>query len=129
MASEQNGGWTLCDACWDFSTCAVMTRDVYKGVFRTLLPHIVIVGVGEKPDSNLLQAQVAMDERVGVVVNEDLRSTMPGVYAIGDISSFPLKPYGRVTRMEHVTNARAQATHVVQLTCEEEGNGHSETEE
>lgn len=101
----------------------VVVQDIDTGVLRTLLADIVIVGVGAKPDTGLLMGQVAMDERGGVMVNSDLRTTMHGVYAIGDIASFPLKRYGRRDRMEHVTNARKQASHVVDVVTRAKGNG------
>lgn len=75
---------------------------------------LVIVGVGARPETNLLKGQVDTDERGGVLVNGSLETSAKGVYAIGDIASFPLKLYNdRVARMEHVQNARDMATHVM----------------
>lgn len=55
-------------------------------------------------------------EAGGVKVNGMLETSAPGVYAIGDIATFPVKMYGdRMVRMEHVANARAMAAHVVDV--------------
>lgn len=40
-------------------------------------------------------------------VNSQLQTSNPDVYAAGDIAAFPLTMYGgKVTRQEHVVNAR-----------------------
>uniref|UniRef100_A0A7S1XE02 monodehydroascorbate reductase (NADH) n=1 Tax=Compsopogon caeruleus TaxID=31354 RepID=A0A7S1XE02_9RHOD len=76
---------------------------------------MVIVGVGARANTSLVRDQLDMDMG-GVKVNGKLETSAPGVYAIGDIATFPLKMYdGRMTRMEHVANARAMAEHVVQV--------------
>jgi monodehydroascorbate reductase (NADH) len=55
-----------------------------------------------------------MDKQGGVVVDCTLKTSVDGVYAVGDIATFPLKMYGgRPTRVEHVTNARMTAAHAV----------------
>lgn len=41
-------------------------------------------------------------------------SSAPGVYAVGDVSMYPLKMYGGArARQEHVINARQTAGHAV----------------
>lgn len=75
---------------------------------------LVIVGVGARANTALYKDQLKMDERAGVIVDGSLRTSAEGVYAIGDIATFPLKMYGgRMARMEHVVNARQTAKHVV----------------
>eukprot|EP00179_Madagascaria_erythrocladioides_P002668 CAMPEP_0198314158 /NCGR_PEP_ID=MMETSP1450-20131203/4916_1 /TAXON_ID=753684 ORGANISM="Madagascaria erythrocladiodes, Strain CCMP3234" /NCGR_SAMPLE_ID=MMETSP1450 /ASSEMBLY_ACC=CAM_ASM_001115 /LENGTH=433 /DNA_ID=CAMNT_0044017197 /DNA_START=88 /DNA_END=1389 /DNA_ORIENTATION=+ len=83
---------------------------------------LVIVGVGARPNVALVKDQLEM-AMGGIKVNSKLESSVPGVYAIGDIATFPLKMYGdRLTRMEHVAHARSSANHVVgALTGAEDG--------
>lgn len=77
---------------------------------------LVVVGVGARATTSLFDGQVKLDERGGVVVDSSLQTSVPGIYAIGDIASFPLKLYdNRPARMEHVQNARDTATHVVDV--------------
>lgn len=46
-------------------------------------------------------------------MNGSLESSAAGVYAIGDVATFPLAMTGGMTRMEHVQNARETAAHAV----------------
>ena len=48
-----------------------------------------------------------MSLHAGVQVNEQLQTSNPDVYAVGDIAAFPLTLYGnKINRQEHVVNAR-----------------------
>lgn len=74
--------------------------------------ELVIVGVGARPATALYKGQLDMDERGGVVVDAHMRASAPGVFAVGDIASFPLRMYGgRMARVEHVGHARSSAAH------------------
>lgn len=76
----------------------------------------VIVGVGAQPQTDILRDQADLDDSGGVIVNGKLETSANGVYAIGDIASFPLKLYeDRQTRMEHVQNCRDMAKHVANV--------------
>lgn len=75
---------------------------------------LVVVGVGARPTTALYKDQLEMDERGGIVVDSSLKTSVDGVYAIGDIATFPLKIYNdRPVRVEHVKNARQSAAHAV----------------
>lgn len=75
---------------------------------------LVIVGVGARPTTQLFNGKLNMDERGGVIVDSTMKTSADGIYAIGDIATFPLKMYGdRPARMEHVQNARDSAAHAV----------------
>ena len=64
----------------------------------------VVVGVGARPNTELAEeAGLAVDN--GVVVNAQLRTEDPDVYAAGDVASFPSARYGRHLRVEHWANA------------------------
>jgi 3-phenylpropionate/trans-cinnamate dioxygenase ferredoxin reductase subunit len=64
----------------------------------------VVVGVGARPNTELAEeAGLAVDN--GVVVNAQLRTEDPDVFAAGDVASFPSARYGRHLRVEHWANA------------------------
>ncbi|HEV7651859.1 MAG TPA: FAD-dependent oxidoreductase [Actinophytocola sp.] len=67
----------------------------------------VIVGVGARPNTELAEeAGLAVDgETGGIVVDAQLRTADPDVYAAGDVASFPSARYGRLIRVEHWANA------------------------
>ncbi len=66
---------------------------------------IVIVGVGITPRLNLLRA-AGCELANGVIVDEHARTTVPHIYAAGDIAAFPSSE-GRL-RLEHYDHAVTQ---------------------
>jgi NADPH-dependent 2,4-dienoyl-CoA reductase/sulfur reductase-like enzyme len=68
---------------------------------------LVVVGVGVVPDSQLAAA-AGLEVDNGVVVDEALRSSAPGVYAAGDVASAFSPHHGRHLRVEHWANALHQ---------------------
>jgi apoptosis-inducing factor 3 len=61
---------------------------------------LVVLGVGVKPAIDLAEAAGLAVDR-GVVVDDRLRASAPGVYAAGDIARFPYAPTGESVRIEH----------------------------
>lgn len=64
----------------------------------------VLVGVGVLPNMELaLEAGLACGN--GIVVDDQMRTSDPDIYAIGDVAWRPLVHYGREGRLESVHNA------------------------
>lgn len=75
---------------------------------------LIVVGVGARACTSLYKGQLDMDQRGGVITDANLKTSADGVYAIGDIATYPLKMYeNRPERTEHVQNARETAAHAV----------------
>jgi 3-phenylpropionate/trans-cinnamate dioxygenase ferredoxin reductase component len=68
---------------------------------------VVVVGVGAVPRTELAEAAgLALDN--GVLVDERLRTAVPGVLATGDVANAFHPRYGRHVRVEHWANALNQ---------------------
>jgi 3-phenylpropionate/trans-cinnamate dioxygenase ferredoxin reductase subunit len=80
-----------------------------------LAADAIVTAVGVRPEVGWLESSgVALDN--GVAVDEHLRSSMPGVYAVGDCAAFWSARFGRRLRTEHWDGAlRAPSTLAVNL--------------
>jgi 3-phenylpropionate/trans-cinnamate dioxygenase ferredoxin reductase subunit len=74
---------------------------------RTLNCDLVVVGVGVQPRTQLgVNAGLAVDN--GIVVDEYLQGSIPGVFAAGDVANTHYPFYGERIRVEHWANALEQ---------------------
>ncbi|WOL02277.1 monodehydroascorbate reductase-like [Canna indica] len=88
---------------------------------RVLEADIVVVGVGGRPLITLFKGQVE-EEKGGIKTDGFFRTSIPDVYAVGDVATFPLKLYNEQRRVEHVDHARKSAEQVVKaIKSAEEG--------
>jgi len=76
---------------------------------ETLAVDLVVMGVGVRLNSSLArEAGLEMGERGAVIVDAQLRTSDPDIYAAGDIAAWPDPTFGRRLRVEHWDVARAQ---------------------
>ena len=74
---------------------------------RELDCDLVVVGVGVQPRTELArQAGLAVDN--GILVDEHLQTSVPGVFAAGDVANAHHPFYGERIRVEHWANALNQ---------------------
>ncbi|THG08368.1 hypothetical protein TEA_000937 [Camellia sinensis var. sinensis] len=79
---------------------------------RVLEADIVVVGVGGRPLTTLFKGQVE-EEKGGIETDSFFKTSVPHVYAVGDVATFPMKIYNEMRRVEHVDHARKSAEHAV----------------
>ncbi len=76
----------------------------------------ILAGIGQLPNVELAQAAgVACDN--GIIVDEDGRTSVDGIYAAGDCASHPSAIYQCNLRLESVPNAIEQARTVAATIC------------
>ncbi|MPY96388.1 MAG: FAD-dependent oxidoreductase, partial [Actinophytocola sp.] len=82
-------------------------RAVRLGDGSTLPADVVIVGVGAAPATGWLDGSgLKLDN--GVVCDETLATSAPGVYAAGDVCRWANPLFGETMRLEHWTSAAEQ---------------------
>lgn len=69
---------------------------------------IAVVGIGVEPALEILQGQ-PIETGDGILVNEFGQSSVPNVFAVGDVASSWNPRYGKRLRVEHFDNAQRQA--------------------
>jgi NADPH-dependent 2,4-dienoyl-CoA reductase/sulfur reductase-like enzyme/nitrite reductase/ring-hydroxylating ferredoxin subunit len=77
---------------------------------------LVVLGTGVAPRTDLAEAAglrlAGKDEGGGIAVDAQLAASAPGIYAIGDVASYPDPRSGRRLRVEHWVHAQRQGQHV-----------------
>lgn len=71
---------------------------------------VVIIGVGVEPNIELAR-DAGLECDNGIVVNERCETSVPGIYAAGDVANHPNPILGARIRVEHWQNAQNQGAH------------------
>ena len=78
-----------------------MSAVVTKGG-RRLSCELAVVGVGVTPDTMLARAAgLELGERGGIACSKTLETSVPGIFAAGDVAEYESVVHGRPARVEH----------------------------
>ena len=69
----------------------VRLRDLRTGEETQLDCDGVFISVGRKPATELVQGQLELDRGGYIVADETTKTSLPGVYAVGDVRTKPLR--------------------------------------
>jgi NADPH-dependent 2,4-dienoyl-CoA reductase/sulfur reductase-like enzyme/nitrite reductase/ring-hydroxylating ferredoxin subunit len=81
---------------------------------ETIAADCVVQGVGVRPRTQLAEAAGLKTDH-GILVDEHLRASAPGVYAAGDVARYPDPRTGQKIRVEHWVHAERQGQHVARM--------------
>ncbi|HUM45505.1 MAG TPA: FAD/NAD(P)-binding oxidoreductase [Chitinophagales bacterium] len=71
---------------------------------KTLKADVVVAGIGVKPNT-ALAAEAGLKVENGIVVDENLCTSEPNIYAAGDVANFYSPALGKRVRVEHEDNS------------------------
>jgi 3-phenylpropionate/trans-cinnamate dioxygenase ferredoxin reductase component len=77
------------------------------GSGKEIESDMVIAGIGIAPSLDLPR-KAGLQTANGIIVDEHLQASLPGIYAAGDIAFFPYQALGKQVRVEHWDNALNQ---------------------
>lgn len=90
----------------DGSVQAVVTKGG-----RTVEGDMVVVGAGVRPDQ-MLAERSGLEVDNGIICDARLETSVPGIFAAGDVCSYESVAHGRRLRVEHWDVALQQGRHV-----------------
>ncbi len=81
---------------------------------KRIKTDMVIIGVGVKPNTTIFKdSHLNINE--GIVVNKFCETSVPDVYAAGDVAEFPDQIFNKIRHIEHWENAFEQGKHAAKV--------------
>lgn len=68
-----------------------MTEDIESGDTIKVACDGVFVAIGRIPNTDLFKGQLELDEGGYIVADETTKTNLPGVFAVGDVRTKPLR--------------------------------------
>ena len=75
----------------DKRVTGAMIEELTSGEMRQVACDGIFVAIGRVPDTELFKGQVDMDDSGYLIADESTQTNLPGVYAVGDVRTKPLR--------------------------------------
>ncbi len=98
----------------------VRLRNLHTGELSELAVSAVFVFVGSIPQTGSIDASVARDESGSILTNDRMETSLPGLYAVGDVRATPFRQV-----VTAVSDGAVAAHCAAQYIDELEGHGYS----
>ena len=82
---------TVTELLHDGRITGVRLQNVETGTVREIACDGVFISIGRKPATEFLAGKLELDANGYVVAGEDTRTSVPGVFAVGDLRTKPLR--------------------------------------
>lgn len=82
---------TVSELLYGETVIGVRLKNVNTGEITELSCDGVFVSIGRKPAAELVRGQLELDQAGYVIAGEDTKTNIPGVYAVGDVRTKPLR--------------------------------------
>ena len=69
----------------------IKVENVLSGAKEEILIDGVFISIGRSPETKLFQEQIALDENGYVLSDETTKTNIPGVFAVGDVRTKPVR--------------------------------------
>ena len=69
----------------------IKVKNLISGEVEQLEPQGLFVSIGRKPATDLVKEQLTLDSAGYIMAGEDTKTTLPGVYAVGDVRTKELR--------------------------------------
>lgn len=88
---EFHGNTAVSELLYGEKLSGLRLKDVVTGEETTVDCEGLFISIGRKPSTALVEGQLELDNEGYIVADESTKTSLPGVYAVGDVRTKPLR--------------------------------------
>ena len=82
---------TVCEILADNKVTGVKIKNVIDGTEKEICTDGVFISIGRYPQTNLFRSQLDIDKNGYIIADETTKTSISGVFAVGDVRSKPVR--------------------------------------
>ncbi len=82
---------TVSEFLYDENVSGIKVKDTENGIEREISVDGVFISIGRSPETRLFTGQLNLDKNGYIMADETTRTNLPGVFAVGDVRTKPLR--------------------------------------